>query len=63
MRACCVPHSLQAAATLIKNSFDKKFGAYWHCAIGEGFGFDVTYQQKHMIYVFYGQIGVVCYKC
>ncbi|CAN0008629.1 unnamed protein product [Heterosigma akashiwo] len=53
----------EAAATSIKNTMDKKCGATWHCAIGEGFGFDVTYQQKNMIYVFYGQVGVLIFKC
>lgn len=47
---------------MIKNSMDKKFGASWHCAIGEGFGFEITYQQRNMIYVFYGQIGVLTFK-
>ena len=36
--------SLESAAQLIKTTMDKKFGASWHCAIGEGFGFDITYQ-------------------
>jgi Dynein light chain type 1 len=53
----------QAAAQLIKHSLDKKFGASWHCAIGEGFGFEITYQQRNMIYVYYGQLGVLAYKC
>jgi dynein light chain 4 len=48
---------------MIKNNMDKKCGAAWHCAIGEGFGFDVTYQQQNMIYVFFGSIGILCYKC
>jgi Dynein light chain type 1 len=51
----------QAAAQLIKTTMDKKFGAAWHCVIGEGFGFDITYQSKNMVY--YGSIGVLCYKC
>jgi dynein light chain 4 len=42
---------------------DKKFGAAWHCVIGEGFGFDITYQAKNMVYVYYGQIGILAYKC
>ena len=42
---------------------DKKFGAAWHCAIGEGFGFEITYQAKNMIYVYYGTIGILAYKC
>ena len=42
---------------------DKKFQPAWHCVIGEGFGFDITYQSKNMVYVYYGAIGVLCYKC
>ena len=58
----------EAAAQMIKAALDKKFGAAWHCVIGEGFGFDITYQSKNMVYVFYGPaggtpVGVLCYKC
>lgn len=53
----------KAAAQLIKAGLDKKFGAAWHCVIGEGFGFDITYQAKNMIYIVYGTIGVLAYKC
>ena len=53
----------KAAAQLIKTTLDKKFGAAWHCAIGEGFGFDVTYQAKNMVYIYYGSIGILAYKC
>ena len=49
--------------TILKITLDKKFGAAWHVCIGEGFGFDITYQAKNMVYVYYGQIGVVAYKC
>ena len=55
--------SVQASAQLVKSSMDKKFGAAWHCVIGEGFGFEMTFQSKNMIYVFYGSIGVLAYKC
>jgi len=53
----------EAAAQLIKITLDKKFGAAWHVCIGEGFGFDITYQAKNMVYVYYGSIGIVAYKC
>jgi dynein light chain 4 len=33
---------LEAAARLIKDSMDKSVGPYWHCAIGEGFSFEIT---------------------
>lgn len=52
----------EAAATMVKNTFDKKFGTHWHCAIGEGFGFEITYQQKHLIFMYYGQLAILCYK-
>lgn len=54
---------MKAAAQLIKAGLDKKFGAAWHCVIGEGFGFDITYQAKNMIYIVYGTIGILAYKC
>eukprot|EP00341_Mesodinium_pulex_P001765 CAMPEP_0116932140 /NCGR_PEP_ID=MMETSP0467-20121206/28248_1 /TAXON_ID=283647 /ORGANISM="Mesodinium pulex, Strain SPMC105" /LENGTH=102 /DNA_ID=CAMNT_0004612741 /DNA_START=41 /DNA_END=346 /DNA_ORIENTATION=- len=49
----------EAAAQLIKTTMDKKFGAAWHCVIGEGFGFEITYQAKNMVYVYYGSIGIL----
>ena len=52
----------EAASQLIKASLDKKFGVSWQCVIGEGFGFDITYQERNMIYVYYGTVGVLCYK-
>ena len=63
MRPDYIPHYSQAAAQLIKSTMDKKFGAAWHCAIGEGFGFEITYQAKSMIYVYYGTLGILAYKC
>lgn len=52
----------EAMSKAIKETMDKKYGPQWHCAIGEGFGFDVTYQQPNMIYVFYGKVGILLYK-
>ena len=53
----------QAMAKIIKETMDRKYGPQWHCAIGEGFGFDVTYQQPNMIYVYYGKVGILLFKC
>lgn len=33
--------SVQAAAKVIKEAMDKKYGGPWHCIVGEGFGFSV----------------------
>ncbi len=35
----------EAACQLIKTQLDKKYGAAWHCCIGEGLAFEITYQQ------------------
>lgn len=40
---------LQAAAKFIKDSMEKKYGPTWHVVCGEGFGFNVTYEQKHCL--------------
>nr|XP_057930206.1 dynein axonemal light chain 4 isoform X1 [Doryrhamphus excisus] len=36
----------ESAAKMIKESMDKKFGSSWHVVIGEGFGFEVTHEEK-----------------
>lgn len=55
---------LQKAAQAIKESLDKKFGPSWHCVVGEGFGFNITFNTSHMQYVYYGEkLGVLIFKC
>lgn len=52
------------AAKLIKEEMDKKFGSPWHAVVGEGFGFEVTYETKNMLYLFFGgNIAVCVWKC
>jgi dynein light chain 4 len=42
---------------------DRKFGAPWHCVIGEGFGYEVTYEQKHFLFMFHrGFVAIVLFK-
>eukprot|EP00947_MAST-08B_sp_MAST-8B-sp1_P000530 g530.t1 len=53
----------EAACQLIKTQLDKKYGAAWHCCIGEGLAFEITYQQKNMMHLYYGKVGVIAYKC
>lgn len=52
----------EGASTAIKNSLDKKFGPSWQCAIGEGFGFDISCQQNFLLHMYYGKVGILCYK-
>jgi dynein light chain 4 len=54
----------EAAARSVKEQMDRKFGPSWHCIIGEGFGFQCTYETSHMIYLFYqGNVGILLFKC
>ena len=48
----------------IKETMDKRFGATWHCIIGQNFGFEVTHEQENLLYLFYqGNIAVLLFKC
>ena len=37
---------------------DKKFGPTWHCCIGEGFGYDITYNTRNMLMIYYGEVSI-----
>lgn len=57
------PDSYEAAARFVKEQLDRKFGSPWHCVIGEGFGFEITYELKHLMYLYHkGYIAIVIYK-
>lgn len=54
----------QLAASLIKEQLDKKFGPSWHAIVGEGFGFDISYECNTLLYLFFGgNIGICIWKC
>ncbi len=59
---CVTTKNYEMGAMVLKNTFDKKFGSNWHCVIGEGFGFEVTHQHRQLVYMFYGTVGVLCFK-
>ncbi|CAD2219491.1 dynein light chain 4, axonemal [Angomonas deanei] len=53
----------EQAAKYAKEQMDKKYGPCWHCVIGEGFGFEITYELKHLMYMFHkGYIAIVIFK-
>ena len=52
----------EGAAATIKQTLDKKFAPTWHCAIGEGFGYEITYQTRNMCYLFVQDVGILLYK-
>ena len=34
---------------MIKEVLDKKFGPSWHVVVGEGFGFEISYEVKEAV--------------
>lgn len=54
----------ELAAKTIKEAMDKKFGTFWHACVGEGFGFEVSYETKNILYLFFGgNIAIILWKC
>lgn len=54
----------QGAARLIKETMDKRYGATWHCVVGEAFGFEVSYEVKNLLYMFFaGNLAIAVWKC
>merc|ERR1719319_334066 len=51
-------------AKIIKEMLDKKFGPSWHVVVGEGFGFELSYEVQKLMYMFYAPTLAVCvWKC
>uniref|UniRef100_A0A2P2I349 Dynein light chain n=1 Tax=Hirondellea gigas TaxID=1518452 RepID=A0A2P2I349_9CRUS len=64
--AACEKHNSnnESAARVIKEGLDKKYGSTWHCVVGETFGLDVSYEMKHLLYMFLaGNLAVAVWKC
>lgn len=54
----------EQAARSVKESMDKKFGSFWHCCVGEGFGFEVSFETRNILYLFFGgNLAIVLWKC
>ena len=46
----------------IKKFFDQHYGPNWHCCVGKHFASYVTYQSKHYIFFYLGQMAILLYK-
>uniref|UniRef100_A0A2K6QKV7 Dynein light chain n=1 Tax=Rhinopithecus roxellana TaxID=61622 RepID=A0A2K6QKV7_RHIRO len=49
-------------AAHIKKEFDKKYNPTWYCLVGRNFGSYVTYEIKHFIYFYLGQVAILLFK-
>ncbi|XP_056640111.1 dynein axonemal light chain 4 [Diorhabda carinulata] len=62
----CEKHSAnnEAAARMIKEEMDKKLGPPFHVVVGEGFGFEISYECSNLLYMFFaGNLAIVIWKC
>lgn len=45
-------------------NFRCRFGTFWHACVGEGFGFEVSYETKNILYLFFGgNTAIILWKC
>ena len=57
-------HNNELCAKMIKEILDKRFGPSWHVIVGEGFGFEISYEVKKMLYMFSARFSAVTvWKC
>eukprot|EP00088_Acartia_fossae_P061102 TRINITY_DN73353_c0_g1_i1.p1 TRINITY_DN73353_c0_g1~~TRINITY_DN73353_c0_g1_i1.p1 ORF type:complete len:122 (-),score=15.53 TRINITY_DN73353_c0_g1_i1:80-424(-) len=47
----------------IKIELDKKFGCSWHVVTGEEFGTDITFEVGAMLYIYYGSLAILIWRC
>ena len=57
------PWSNTAISRHIKKGLDDRLGPTWHVIVGESFSFEVTSQNENVIFLFYGSLGIVAWKC
>ena len=46
----------------IKEKFDEKYGSNWHCVVGRSFSSNVSYEAKHYMFFYEGQMAILLYK-
>lgn len=46
----------------IKEKFDEKYGPNWHCVVGKNFASYTSYESKHYIFFYEGQLAILLYK-
>lgn len=55
---------VQAAAKMVKRQFEQKAGLGWQVVIGQGFGFEITYDLNSVLLLYVGgNTGVLIWKC
>ncbi|XP_035213168.1 dynein light chain 4, axonemal-like isoform X2 [Stegodyphus dumicola] len=54
----------EKVAKFIKETLDQKYGSPWHVVVGEAFGFQISHDAKHLMYMFLAGNKAICvWKC
>uniref|UniRef100_A0A0X3P057 Dynein light chain n=1 Tax=Schistocephalus solidus TaxID=70667 RepID=A0A0X3P057_SCHSO len=52
------------AAKMVKEGLEQRTGPGWHVIVGPGFGFEISYELKNILYMYFGgNTGVLLWKC
>ena len=57
------PWDNRQISTEIKRNLDDRLGATWHVVTGESFSFEIAFDADNLLYLFYGSLGIVVWKC
>nr|VZH99675.1 unnamed protein product [Spirometra erinaceieuropaei] len=56
--------SLQLAAKMLKDALEEKMGAGWHVVVGQGFGYEVNYDKRFIMFMYFGgNTAILMWKC
>ena len=57
------PWDNRRIANQVKKNLDERLGASWHVVVGETYSFEITYESECLIYLYYGSLAILCWKC
>ena len=57
------PWDNSSISKCIKCSLDNRLGASWHVIVGATYSFDIGFESEYIIYMFYGSLGILAWKC
>ncbi|VDN11350.1 unnamed protein product [Dibothriocephalus latus] len=49
---------------MVKEGLEQRTGPGWHVIVGPGFGFEISYEVKNILYMYFGgNTGILLWKC
>ncbi|BHF81714.1 Dynein light chain 4, axonemal [Sparganum proliferum] len=52
------------AAKMLKDALEEKMGSGWHVVVGQGFGYEVNYDKRFIMFMYFGgNTAILMWKC